>query len=62
MRSSKMPTVGTEDRPLGKDGRAAVPYPPSKKKTAPDIYIMFSSSVVPHLSPLLFFFLILTEY
>lgn len=30
LRSSKLPAPGSEERPLGKDGRTAVPYPPSE--------------------------------
>lgn len=30
LRSSKLPAAGSEERPLGKDGRTAVPYPPSE--------------------------------
>ncbi|XP_007423606.2 mediator of RNA polymerase II transcription subunit 13-like [Python bivittatus] len=37
LRSSKMPPVGTEERHLSKDGRTAVPYPP----TVADLQRMF---------------------
>lgn len=30
LRSSKLPAAGSEERPLGKDSRTAVPYPPSE--------------------------------
>lgn len=30
LRSSKLLAAGSEERPLGKDGRTAVPYPPSE--------------------------------
>uniref|UniRef100_A0A8C0VH24 Mediator of RNA polymerase II transcription subunit 13 n=1 Tax=Cyanistes caeruleus TaxID=156563 RepID=A0A8C0VH24_CYACU len=37
LRSSKLPAAGSEERPLGKDGRTAVPYPP----TVADLQRMF---------------------